>query len=432
MVPTTAMQEANNGQCLLQKRQQYAPQNDTFRAVAQWMRKHGASVEMHLQNTHREHGGTKIRGVISTKNLKPEMLLMRVPKKFWIWEHSHVFVDLKNAKHILSKHSRCRSLSSEQISLLTLAVSMAREKAKGKASVLYVALKSFPSFRDYHSFHPRLAEPEILHDYKSLGISHTIKLQQKTDRKLKLCFDAFQHQIPSLADVTWRDVHEASMQIRTRGFTGPEQLGEPSLVIPLADLLNTAPDSNLNTEWQVNADAFTMKVAGSVAAHVELFDSYCEDCNNKNMLNLWGIYLEDNVNRGLSCSKHQASDRALHAATMMALQSEKQPMWTAPRCKADIFTAKQGPLRCSLARLAWEACSIHWVAQAGFIFRNVTSTSGGHSQREQLNTTLRLRRGKFALHSKSLRARAAWEAALLDRSRRHRVHPALLRGPARI
>merc|ERR1719161_1120397 len=346
------------------------------------------------------------------------------------------------AKQHLAKHSQCSSLDPTELTRLAIAIGLAREKAKGAASAHYLTLKSFPKLHDFQSFYPRLAGPEILRDFKSLKFIDTIKEQQVTDNKLRQCFTIFQNQnsIPLVTlGVRWPDVQEASMQIRTRAYGNKKLLPDLSIVIPLADMMNTAPTSNWNARWELTPDMFTLKTDAGISADKELLESYCPLCDNRRMLSLWGIYLESNPKRGLSCSVQQASDQVLHNATMAVLESNKMVNWTAPRCKEAVFTTKQGPLRCSLARLAWEACSSQWAGNHTSIGNASSvvllgdlkrSSSGRHVRRRRSTAIMNLISGEDLLHSKSARTgedssmkRATWEAALLDQSCRHQVHP---------
>lgn len=420
--------EAEGTKALISQHQSH---EDIVQPMAAWLRNRGASVDMHLQGSYREHGGANIRGVISTSSSPPGTVLMTLPKHLWIWEHTSIFADLIGSMEALLMESpSCSAVNGKEVSKMMIAAGMAREKAKGNASDLHLALKALPSLHDYQSFHPRLAGPEILRDFKSLAISGTIRAQQVVDTSLRHCFTELKNKTSSIAGIEWPHVHEALEQIRTRAFGSKDLPGSP-VVIPLADLLNTSPAQEHNTLWHLSAENFTMSTAGKVpvAANAELFDSYCAKCNNKDMLLLWGIYLETNSNRGLECSQRSASDKSLHNATMAMLETKKHPTWAAPRCKAAVFEAPQGTMRCSLARLAWEACSSHW---AGNMSVKQTVCSDG----PECTTRLALgdassRRNKAVLHSKSRQAkhmasRATREAMLLDQSYRHAVHPALL------
>lgn len=118
------------------------------------------------------------------------------------------------------------------------------------------------------------------------------------------------------------------------------------------------------------------------AAGVELRFHYCERCDNAAMLGHWGFAFEDNPNAledpgAVNCAAHVTErDGALHATSSLresaeqALQlgSGEGEVWddnllnTLPPCRSSVLEARetQGPLRCSLARLAWEYCARHW------------------------------------------------------------------------
>merc|ERR1719311_1197284 len=87
-------------------------------------------------------------------------------------------------------------------------------------------------------------------------------------------------------------------------------------------------------------------------------------------MKVWGIYLEDNTQKVADATR--ADCRQLRRATEDALDlgapgcaasgcGTGEARLTAPRCRAATSKSpEQGPLRCSLARLAWESCSASW------------------------------------------------------------------------
>eukprot|EP00746_Dinoflagellata_sp_MGD_P167682 gnl/MRDRNA2_/MRDRNA2_98515_c0_seq1.p1 gnl/MRDRNA2_/MRDRNA2_98515_c0~~gnl/MRDRNA2_/MRDRNA2_98515_c0_seq1.p1 ORF type:complete len:472 (-),score=83.88 gnl/MRDRNA2_/MRDRNA2_98515_c0_seq1:34-1449(-) len=440
---------------------------DVFGSLAEWMAGRGAAVDKKLKGGYTQHGGANIRGVISTGSFTPGVVLMKMPRDLWIWQNATAFADLMDAKAKLSEGvEACSSLDPKVFTNLIMAAGLAREKAKGDASALKLALKSFPKLQDFESFHPRFAGPELLSDFKALKFSDTIQELQVLDRQLQQCYIGFQSHpsAASLASIAWPDVQEAAMQIRTRAYGNKDLMPDATVIIPLADLLNTAPNSKWNTQWHLSADSFTMTAKAAIGANTELVESYCPQCDNRRMLSLWGIYLENNENRGLNCSAEQASDQALRNAALAVLEATKAPTLTAPRCKAAVFSTKQGPLRCSLARLTWEACSSQWAGKPStgtsandvVSFRGLKRSSPRHSRRRRSSVALSLNTAESSLHFKSARKRdkkdtvrpkspskrrtygkthsltAAREAALLDQSCRHQVHPDLLGGSLQV
>merc|ERR1719313_1516254 len=125
------------------------------------------------------------------------------------------------------------------------------------------------------------------------------------------------------------------------------------------------------------------------------------------MLQVWGIYLEDNPNKlktGLSaeeCAKLKKP--ALRALNVTSLSQG----WTAPRCHMATLKEKAGPLRCSMARLSWEYCSGSW----------------GKVSLAQLKSSRRRRR---SLTVSSSTTSASLLAYATDMSFIHSVHPSLL------
>merc|ERR1719198_758951 len=139
-------------------------------------------------------------------------------------------------------------------------------------------------------------------------------------------------------------------------------------LVPGADMLNVVKASNLNTAWSSSsADFFTVSSdAEPIGSGQELYESYCRHCDNIAMMKSWGVYLEDNPNAihddRVNCTSSAGITmrRAAEAALQLGGGNAMAPGWRSPRCKATVFEAGQGPLRCSLARLAWEICSQSW------------------------------------------------------------------------
>lgn len=135
-----------------------------------------------------------------------------------------------------------------------------------------------------------------------------------------------------------------------------------------------------NAHWDLAIDTFTlsMEIAGAQAGE-ELTEEYCSHCSNVEMMAVWGIFLEDNVNAiqktdtsfchstsnsesesNLTRSQSSVSLRKVTEA-MLDMKSTTNSNWRAPRCQAEaVVTSEQGPLRCSMARLAWEHCHAEW------------------------------------------------------------------------
>ena len=104
-----------------------------------------------------------------------------------------------------------------------------------------------------------------------------------------------------------------------------------------------------------------MKTKGPVAAGSELTNRFCtSDCNNRRMVFKWGIYFETNSNWFDDSDRTWCNNDKLRSEALLLLDSAlSSPSHKAPRCKKKIV-GDQAPLRCSLARLAWEYCSCRW------------------------------------------------------------------------
>lgn len=382
------------------------PPSDTpFHSVSQWIRKQGASVNSHLQGGFRNHGGVSIRSVIGTEAFSNGTVLMSIPRNVWIWEGSPAWSDLVAQKEAVSQIPSCKELDPTDLLKLIVAVGMAREKEKGEASTISMALNSWPTYDDYYSFHPRLAGWEILRDFSSLDLVGYIKVEQIGDREKQQCFLAWKSKSPSIAGIEWLNVFEALEQIYTRSFAGPEELKNSFVLVPLADMLNTVPGAKFNVRWHFDKETFFMTSNGS-PANTELNTGYCSMCENEYMLAKWGMYLENNPNKPLlRCQPYMVADKVLFDATMAALETHKEPAWTAPRCKAAVLETPQGPMRCYLARLSWEICGDRWVG-------NATIGASFH--------------GLSLKSKKAANKRAVMQAKLLDQTYMDQVHRAPL------
>merc|ERR1719161_1601170 len=94
------------------------------------------------------------------------------------------------------------------------------------------------------------------------------------------------------------------------------------------------------------------------------------------MMATWGVYLEDNGNplklkahcnakadpskpnkHGKFGSLKQAAEAMLD---LKGVELARKEGWTAPRCRSGLSCMDQGPMRCSIARLAFEHCKQEW------------------------------------------------------------------------
>lgn len=186
-----------------------------------------------------------------------------------------------------------------------------------------------------------------------------------------------------------------------RPGAGIARLGETTrrIAIPGMDLVNTDAGHKVNTDWSWNDRAVSLR--SSAAAGDQLHESYCFPCDNSVLVNSWGVYFGENqfaledpeavdcaasVDSGSAGSPGVTSlrevteaaleighdqGRDMHAARWASnAGDDQQPkvlaQWleTPPQCRRSVSELvegqAQGPLRCSLARLAWEYCAWRW------------------------------------------------------------------------
>jgi len=383
--------------------------NDAWSQVTKWMRLNGAEIDQHLVGSATSHGGNTIRGVVSNVGLPVKEVLLKIPYKLWfVSDH---FPDIHNAS--LDKVEGCGDMTEQEHQRLKTAAALAVEARKGNGSFFHTWISTLPTLQDFKAFHPMLSGDHVIKDF---GVTPPVQLalsQQARDRDIGWCFDSWKSMKGSpIAHIEWEDdMQLAFANVRTRTYS--TAMGHA--MIPGADLLNTGPGTSLNSDWDVSKGIFSITLVSPAAERQEVYDVYCVACNNYRMLSIWGVYMEDNKNlvndgsarfRSLNCSSRTwGGRRTLRAVVEEALDVSDHGLvlaknFTSPRCKKEALAPQreQGPLRCSLARLTWEYCSAAW----------------GYSTTEP-----KLAPSKFDLGQLK-------EAALIDRSARHGVHPELL------
>jgi len=270
-----------------------------------------------------------------------------------------------------------------------LAVAWAGEVKKGGSSFYAPYFRVLPTMAEFRSFHPITAKPSLLRDFQPLPVMEIVRSVQARDMALASCFQAWQRMPGAdlhLARLTWEDVYTALLQLRTRSH-GINEVD--AAMVPGADMLNVGMSSagldgtgSLNTEWNISDGWFAVKTNAPVAAGQELSERYCDECGNDLLLPVWGIFLEHNPHplahqkeSEVRChaklpwqEQPRASYKTLREATEAALDiptgatQQRNRTMRAPRCKASAMASEQGPLRCSLARYAWEYCHLQWAS----------------------------------------------------------------------
>jgi len=340
--------------------------------ISRWINENGGYIDPNVGANLTSHNGFNIRGVtVSGKAVSSGERLFYVPKKLWL--SLDKFPDIKNVQ--LAHVPHCgHPFQEEHLNLIKIAGALARERRKGNASVFHVYISRLPSLEDFRSFHPRFMKADVQEDFAGLPLIDIVQELQQFDSELRNCFHSWtQAENSPVAGISADEFDLAQTQFRTRAFGSGESF--PSMV-PGADLLNTARSIRFNTRWEIIGDNFLMKADwGGAASGTELYDEYCETCGNDMMMTLWGLYLEDNRNPlktqahcnakadqnphkpGKFGSLQQAAEAMLD---LKGLELARKEDWRAPRCRSELSSMDQGPMRCSLARLAFEHCKQEW------------------------------------------------------------------------
>jgi len=340
---------------------------DEFEAAAAYVNQNGGLVHSGLKANLTSHGGATIRGVVTKRPVLRDDLLIRVPRSLWIL--------LENFPEFASVElpPSCNGTTPVDPDTIKLVGALAAESALGNRSSRYEYLRTLPHLDGFKMFHPRYVEGSVRHDFAALPIVPQAVGLQQIDTALKVCFEDWRHAPRSLvADISWNHMEAAYAQFRTRRVGIDGSIGA---MIPAMDMFNTDRSTHVNTKWHVSKDAFTQRVgASTLYTGIELSDNYCSTCDNHLMLIIWGVYMEDNPNElveEVDCSANAGTASSLREASQSVLDLSYEGRalatangWKAPRCRSgEAVTHRgvaQGPLRCSLARLAWEYCAGFW------------------------------------------------------------------------
>lgn len=345
---------------------------DAWKEVTAWIAANGGTVHPKLHAGPTSHGGMEVRGILTNKGLAAKETLLSVPRKLWIERDN--FVAYTNSS--LDDLSACH-MDPLTLEVLRLASAMAVEAKDGSKSFYSPFINSLPSLSDFQSFFPRFAESSLLLDFRALPIAEFAEEMQDRDDNTRACFEAWRGHPGSpegLAKLDWeQDMTLALVRIRTRSYFVN---GRP-VQIPGSDLLNTGKKSALNTKWSANRESFKLLADRNASEGEELYEFYCDGCDNNRMMSTWGVYLEDNPNYLSAKEKVDCGSKRLREAAeaVLVVPAEGsaaatemlENKWTAPRCRSSALSGgTQGPMRCSFARLAYEYCSTDWGYGAKF------------------------------------------------------------------
>lgn len=339
--------------------------------LKEWVISNKGMVHPSLKSNMTYHRGFPVRGIITTDSHWSWTSVLTIPRSLWVDIDSFPETTAATLPAVCTKMH-----SPSDGDALKLAAGLALENKKGSESFYYPWLRSLPSLADFHSFFPRLMEPAVHKDFAALPLIDAMWQLQQQDAAIHNCFQAWQREPNSLvASLTWDEISAMLANYRTRALDGS---GSPFL-IPAMDLMNTENSQNVNTKWSFALEDFTLstEMAG-LQSGAELTEEYCPGCSNFMMMAIWGIFLEDNLNdldetdtsfcygdsksEGMNNTTSGNSSPSLrHAAEEMLDMAHLDSKWRAPRCRAEkVMESEQGPLRCSLARLAWEQCHADW------------------------------------------------------------------------
>lgn len=346
--------------------------NADWLKVSEWINRNGGYVDPGIRADMTSHSGFTVRGIVSARALEGGRVFLNVPKKLWFTLDK--FPDIHNAP--LPQVPQCGfPLKEVHLNLVRVAGALAREHKKGNASFFHPYISRLPTLDDFRLFHPRFMKADVREDFAGLPMTAFAVELQKFDVKLRGCFLAWTKAPSSpVAGISVDEFELAQTQYRTRAFsTG---LSTPSLV-PGADFLNTDRPTSFNTYWLVKDDNFLMDMSlGGVESGTELYDEYCTTCDNTVMMSIWGLYLEGNGNpliTAANCNAETGSTRPHYHGKFSSLREASEAMLNlsdvdaarkegrkSPRCRKEKLSLQQGPLRCSLARLAFEHCIQDW------------------------------------------------------------------------
>lgn len=391
------------------------PSVDAWADAAKLILSHQGWVNKGFRGHDTQHGGFTFRGVVADYPMRPGNTVVEIPRSLWITLSS--FPKFQDAP--IKDTSDCQSANEKgDLAILKFAAALALETKKGKASKYNLYLQKLPTMKDFQQFHPLFAEDKVFSDFGGLHILDAVRERRQGDEVMQRCFTTWQSISESpAAGLNWSDVMLALMRIRTRNFDSSDYAAPDGsgVMVPALDLLNTERSDMVNAEYMIirrnpediKHDVFKVKVVGNgVPAGGELYDEYCHGCDNSYMLFSWGIYLEDNRNKtwhyGAACEvpPHPSTNFESTNGTTSFLQRSAEDMldlddaaaaraagWSAPRCQKDkVNSQKQGLLRCSLARLAWEECFEKWTKQKANKVVSSEKTSTAHAfLRHQIN-----------------------------------------------
>lgn len=356
------------------------------------------------------------RRLVGTTPIAANTVLLGIPTKLMLTE------DKSTAKSVTDE--QVNDLLEDEEIRLALAVVLKMKKGKQSAYSPYTSM--LPAPKDFHAFHPAFAGQSIRADFEELPVLGLLEHSRTiATRETRNTFQIWKNMKKSkVAKISWNDMEAALHLVRTRGLRIP---GKGLALVPLYDLMNTAEDPEVNVAWSIDEGVLKVRAKKDLPLNTELLSSYCSECDNEVMLHTWGIYLVRNpvlpcAAKPVKCfadwdkaKRPGATANSLREAAEVALDLNRAKDalaagWNSPPCKEAIASSSQGQLRCSLARLAWEACAAAW----GFGTRAMsaaTATCTGHSLEHHASAHLEIG-NSLAQDGDQHSATDHWEAVL--------------------
>jgi len=258
---------------------------------------------------------------------------------------------------------------------------LAVERSKGRASDFVAYFDLLPSRAEQEESDLFFAGESILEDFAMLPVvNFWRRIQKEQYQELESCFHILRGLLEGV-EVEWKDV-EGLLRIHgSRHFNAKP--ADVEFLAPAADMVNTGRPEQLNLSPALimtspDAPQATLRLTASrfIAPGEELITSYFDSLDNEDVLFRWNMYLEGNPEI-LDASDEPCFDEqgTWRSATLSMLEPVTQEL-PVPRCKAASLSSFQGPLRCSLARLAFELCGQLWTSREPPRARGPTGAKG--------------------------------------------------------
>ncbi|CAK9116053.1 unnamed protein product [Durusdinium trenchii] len=333
--------------------------------LGEWLALRGGYLHRGLEPSLVSHGGLSMMGIVSTVLLPEGAVAIELPRLALL--DLELLGSIPEYLDLASSTPSCSISSGFQRSMrnLKLLTILAREKAKGPASDFASYLELLPSKVNLEESDVYYAGEDLLKDFKVLPvINFWRRIQAEHYKELESCFEALKMQRPmETAGVLWKDVEVLLRTHRSRYFA----ISQPSLEFlgPGADWVNTGTRTEQNVKAVLTISGkhqeMTLQFVASrdLKPGEELILSYFTGLDNEDILFRWNMYLEGNdisLDAGDTATVCSAGGQDLRSASleMLDLNVERQ----VPRCRDS--GKRQGVLRCSLARLAYELCVGSW------------------------------------------------------------------------